>query len=102
MVMIDNYDSFTYNLVQYLGELGAELVVYRNDAITVDEVVARARRHGDLARAGHAREAGVSLAVIRALRGPSRSSACASATRRWARPSAAGRAGPAPIHGKTS
>ena len=36
--VIDNYDSFTYNLVQYLGELGAELVVRRNDAITVDEV----------------------------------------------------------------
>jgi anthranilate synthase component 2 len=38
LLMIDNYDSFTYNLVQYLGELGAELEVYRNDAITVDEV----------------------------------------------------------------
>jgi anthranilate synthase/aminodeoxychorismate synthase-like glutamine amidotransferase len=37
-LMIDNYDSFTYNLVQYLGELGAELVVRRNDAITLDEV----------------------------------------------------------------
>ena len=36
--MIDNYDSFTYNLVQYLGELGAELRVYRNDKITVDEI----------------------------------------------------------------
>ena len=35
MLMIDNYDSFTYNLVQYLGELGEELVVKRNDAITV-------------------------------------------------------------------
>ena len=38
LLMIDNYDSFTYNLVQYLGELGAEVRVYRNDAITVDEV----------------------------------------------------------------
>jgi anthranilate synthase/aminodeoxychorismate synthase-like glutamine amidotransferase len=38
LLMIDNYDSFTYKLVQYLGELGAELEVYRNDAITVDEV----------------------------------------------------------------
>ena len=36
--MIDNYDSFTYNIVQYLGELGAELVVYRNDQITLDEI----------------------------------------------------------------
>jgi anthranilate synthase/aminodeoxychorismate synthase-like glutamine amidotransferase len=37
--MIDNYDSFTYNLVQYLGELGAELDVVRNDAATVDELL---------------------------------------------------------------
>ncbi len=36
--MIDNYDSFTYNVVQYLGELGADVQVYRNDAITIDEI----------------------------------------------------------------
>ncbi len=40
IVMIDNYDSFTYNLVQYLGEMGEDLRVFRNDAITVDEVMA--------------------------------------------------------------
>lgn len=38
LLMIDNYDSFTYNLVQYLGELGAEVTVYRNDRISVDEI----------------------------------------------------------------
>jgi len=38
LLMIDNYDSFTYNLVQYLGELGAEVRVARNDAITLDEI----------------------------------------------------------------
>jgi|SRR5688572_515822 len=38
LLVIDNYDSFTFNLVQYLGELGADLVVRRNDAISVDEV----------------------------------------------------------------
>jgi para-aminobenzoate synthetase component 2 len=38
ILMIDNYDSFTYNLVQYLGELGAEVVVRRNDAITLDDI----------------------------------------------------------------
>jgi anthranilate synthase/aminodeoxychorismate synthase-like glutamine amidotransferase len=38
ILVIDNYDSFTYNLVQYLGELGAEVVVKRNDEITVDQV----------------------------------------------------------------
>ena len=38
ILMIDNYDSFTYNLVQYLGELGAELAVYRNDKFTLEDV----------------------------------------------------------------
>jgi anthranilate synthase/aminodeoxychorismate synthase-like glutamine amidotransferase len=38
ILVIDNYDSFTYNLVQYLGELGAEPVVYRNDAITIEQM----------------------------------------------------------------
>jgi anthranilate synthase/aminodeoxychorismate synthase-like glutamine amidotransferase len=38
--VLDNYDSFTYNLVQYLGELGAEVAVYRNDELTVDQVEA--------------------------------------------------------------
>ena len=41
VLVIDNYDSFTYNLVQYLGELGAELEVVRNDAAAVDELTAR-------------------------------------------------------------
>jgi anthranilate synthase component II len=40
ILLIDNYDSFTYNLVQYLGDLGAEVVVHRNDKITVDEALA--------------------------------------------------------------
>ena len=38
IILIDNYDSFTYNLVQYFGDLGAETTVYRNDQITTDEV----------------------------------------------------------------
>ncbi|MDX6664108.1 MAG: anthranilate synthase component [Solirubrobacteraceae bacterium] len=41
VLVIDNYDSFTYNLVQYLGELGADIEVVRNDAATVDELLAR-------------------------------------------------------------
>jgi anthranilate synthase/aminodeoxychorismate synthase-like glutamine amidotransferase len=41
ILVIDNYDSFTYNLVQYLGELGAELEVVRNDAASVDDLLAR-------------------------------------------------------------
>jgi len=40
LLMIDNYDSFTYNLVQYFGELGQEIVVYRNDKITIPEIEA--------------------------------------------------------------
>jgi anthranilate synthase component 2 len=41
LLMIDNYDSFTYNLVQYLGELGADVEVHRNDEITLEEIKAR-------------------------------------------------------------
>jgi anthranilate synthase component 2 len=41
-LVIDNYDSFTYNLVHFLGELGAELTVVRNDQITLDEIAAMA------------------------------------------------------------
>lgn len=44
LLVIDNYDSFTYNLVQYLGELGADVVVRRNDAIDVDEIGAMSPR----------------------------------------------------------
>jgi anthranilate synthase component 2 len=40
LLMIDNYDSFTYNLVQYLGELGADVRVYRNDALTLEQIAA--------------------------------------------------------------
>jgi anthranilate synthase component II len=40
IVMIDNYDSFTYNLVQYFGELGAEVVVVRNDEVSLAEIEA--------------------------------------------------------------
>ncbi|WP_174862307.1 anthranilate synthase component II [Comamonas jiangduensis] len=40
LLMIDNYDSFTYNIVQYFGELGADVTVVRNDEITLDEVIA--------------------------------------------------------------
>jgi anthranilate synthase component 2 len=38
LLVIDNYDSFTYNLVQYLGELGADMKIIRNDEVTVDEI----------------------------------------------------------------
>ena len=57
--MIDNYDSFTFNLVQYFGELGEDVRVFRNDEIDVDGIAAlRARRARALARAVHAGRGG--------------------------------------------
>jgi len=70
LLMIDNYDSFTYNLVQELGELGAELEVYRNDAIDVTEI-RRLRPDRLLISPGPGRpeDAGVTMAAIRELAG---------------------------------
>ena len=45
LLMIDNYDSFTYNLVQYLGELGEDVRVYRNDKITLQQIEEIGRAH---------------------------------------------------------
>ncbi len=67
ILVIDNYDSFTYNLVQYLGELGAEMRVFRNDEISVEEALAL---HPEkvLVSPGPCtpREAGISCDIIRA------------------------------------
>ena len=66
LLMIDNYDSFTYNLVQYLGELGADVVVRRNDQVTLDEIEAMAPSHIVISPGpATPNEAGVSLDVIR-------------------------------------
>jgi anthranilate synthase/aminodeoxychorismate synthase-like glutamine amidotransferase len=68
VLVIDNYDSFTYNLVQYLGELGAELEVVRNDAATVDELVARAPDRAVVSPGPCTpAEAGISVEAIRLL-----------------------------------
>ncbi|HEY7354694.1 MAG TPA: aminodeoxychorismate/anthranilate synthase component II [Terriglobales bacterium] len=66
--VLDNYDSFTYNLVQYLGELGADVVVRRNDQVTVDEVKAM-RPERILISPGPCtpQEAGISVELIRQL-----------------------------------
>ena len=68
ILMIDNYDSFTYNLVQYLMELGADVQVYRNDKITVREIVAK-RPEKVVISPGPCspKEAGISKAVIQEL-----------------------------------
>jgi len=66
ILVIDNYDSFTYNLVQYLGELGAALVVRRNDAITIDEASALAPSHIVISPGpGTPEDGGISLNLIR-------------------------------------
>lgn len=66
IVMIDNYDSFTYNIVQYLGELGQEVQVYRNDEIAVDEIVALAPTSIVISPGPCTpNEAGISMDVIR-------------------------------------
>ena len=66
VLVIDNYDSFTYNLVQYLGELGADIRVRRNDQVTLDEIAAMApSAHRDLAGPGRPEDAGITLDVIR-------------------------------------
>lgn len=68
--VLDNYDSFTYNLVQYLGELGAEPVVQRNDQTTIEEIAALAPAAIVLSPGpGRPEDAGIMLDVIRAFAG---------------------------------
>ena len=68
ILVIDNYDSFTYNIVQELGELGAELTVYRNDKISVEEIrTLEPERIVISPGPGYPRDAGISLELIRSL-----------------------------------
>jgi anthranilate synthase/aminodeoxychorismate synthase-like glutamine amidotransferase len=68
VLVIDNYDSFTYNLVQYLGELGADVRVMRNDVVTLDDVVSAAPARIVISPGpGRPEQAGVTMSVIRAL-----------------------------------
>ena len=70
LLMIDNYDSFTYNLVQYFGELGQEVNVYRNDEITVDEIENLKPKHIVISPGPCTpNEAGISLELIEKLAG---------------------------------
>lgn len=70
ILVIDNYDSFAYNLVQYLGELGREPVVYRNDSLTVAEIEAMSPSHIVISPGPCTPlEAGISNDVVRYLRG---------------------------------
>ena len=66
LLILDNYDSFTYNLVQYFGELGCEPVVWRNDAISVDEIAKLKPTHICISPGpGRPAEAGISEEVVR-------------------------------------
>jgi anthranilate synthase/aminodeoxychorismate synthase-like glutamine amidotransferase len=70
LLVIDNYDSFTYNLVQYLGELGEDVEVYRNDRITVPEIRDLAPHHIVISPGPCTpNEAGISVQVVRELGG---------------------------------
>ena len=70
LLMIDNYDSFTYNLVQYFGELGQKVSVYRNDEITVDEIENLKPKHVVISPGPCTPdEAGISLELIEKLAG---------------------------------
>ncbi|MBA2335482.1 MAG: aminodeoxychorismate/anthranilate synthase component II [Blastocatellia bacterium] len=66
ILIIDNYDSFTYNLVQYLGEMGADMKIFRNDEVTVDEIENDLKPEKILISPGPGTpdNAGISLAVI--------------------------------------
>src|SRR2546423_12180625 len=65
LFVIDNYDSFTFNLVQYLGELGAEMIVRRNDKVTVAEIAAARPPHILISPGpGTPTEAGIPLAAV--------------------------------------
>lgn len=70
LLMIDNYDSFTYNLVQYLGELGAEVEVHRNDQISLQQIEAKQPDHLMISPGPCTpNEAGISLAAIEHFKG---------------------------------
>ncbi len=66
LLLIDNFDSFTFNLAQYLGELGAEVIVRRNNAIQLDEIARLAPAHIVISPGpGRPEQAGISIDVIR-------------------------------------
>jgi anthranilate synthase/aminodeoxychorismate synthase-like glutamine amidotransferase len=104
IAVIDNYDSFTYNLVQHLGALGADLEVFRNDAISVEDLAARDPAAIVISPGPCTpREAGISVEVIRRL-GPSTPILGVCLGHQSVGAAFGGRVvrAPAPVHGKTS
>jgi anthranilate synthase component II len=104
VLVIDNYDSFTYNLVQYLGELGAEVTVRRNDAATVKEIEdLRPTRILISPGPGRPEDAGITLDVVRRL-GPTTPTLGVCLGHQAMGMAFGGRVvrAPVPMHGKTS
>jgi para-aminobenzoate synthetase component II len=104
VLVVDNYDSFVFNLVQYLGELGAETVVWRNDAATVGDVRELAPDGVVISPGpGHPRDARLSVDVVREL-GPALPVLGVCLGHQVIGHVYGGRVGPAPelVHGKTS
>jgi anthranilate synthase/aminodeoxychorismate synthase-like glutamine amidotransferase len=104
VLVIDNYDSFTYNLVQYLGELGAEVMVRRNDQAGLDELHALRPDHVVISPGpGRPEDAGISLDVIRRF-GPSHPTLGVCLGHQAIGLAFGGRVvrAPRPVHGKTS
>jgi anthranilate synthase/aminodeoxychorismate synthase-like glutamine amidotransferase len=104
ILVVDNYDSFTFNLVQYIGELGADPDVYRNDALSVDEIRAL-KPNGIIISPGPGRpeDAGISIEVVQKLTGeiPILGVCLGHQAIAVAHGGSVGRA-PRPIHGKTA
>jgi anthranilate synthase/aminodeoxychorismate synthase-like glutamine amidotransferase len=104
VLVIDNYDSFTYNLVQYLGELGAEIAVRRNDETTVDDVAAlKPNRILISPGPGRPEDAGITVEIVRRL-GPSTPMLGVCLGHQAMGMAFGGRVvrAPVPMHGKTS
>jgi anthranilate synthase/aminodeoxychorismate synthase-like glutamine amidotransferase len=104
VLVIDNYDSFTYNLVQYLGELGAEVMVRRNDQTSIDEIETLLPHHIVISPGpGRPEDAGISLDAIRTF-GPDRPILGVCLGHQAIGLACGGRVvrAPIPIHGKTS
>ena len=68
ILIIDNYDSFTYNLYQYIGEMNPDIEIFRNDKITIDEIIKKKPTHIVISPGpGFPKNAGISIELIKAV-----------------------------------
>lgn len=69
-IIIDNYDSFTYNLAQYIGEIDPDIKVYKNDSLSIDEIITLGPKHIIISPGpGRPEDAGISVEIIKNLKG---------------------------------